>query len=136
MVQIAAGWSTSAAVDEEGQAWIWGCNNNGQLTEACATGFSPTPIKIPGFSKADGVTVKQISLGGDHTALVDSDGMLWTWGSDDYGRLGHGMKLDILGTKLATPTKVGYFAGDEGSGREEPLKVKQVRTLSPQVPCD
>lgn len=48
--------------------------------------------------------------------------MLWTWGSDDYGRLGHGMKMDILGSKVARPTMVAYFAGEEGTGREDPLR--------------
>jgi len=43
---------------------------------------------------------------------------LWTWGSNDYGRLGHGVKVDLFGSKVTTPTRVAYFAGEEGAGRD------------------
>eukprot|EP00668_Euglena_longa_P046264 GGOE01061948.1.p1 GENE.GGOE01061948.1~~GGOE01061948.1.p1 ORF type:complete len:436 (-),score=102.27 GGOE01061948.1:384-1637(-) len=126
VVSIDAGWRTSAAIDEEGQVWVWGCNSAKQLSEACKGNHSAVPIQLPWFGRKVGLSAKQVSLGHDHTAVLDEDGMLWTWGSDDYGRLGHGLKMDILGSKVVRPTMVAYFSGEEGAGREDPLPLKFV----------
>ena len=43
----------------------------------------PTPLT---FSKT---TVRQISCGCTHSALVTTKGELWVWGSNDGGKLGN-----------------------------------------------
>jgi alpha-tubulin suppressor-like RCC1 family protein len=37
-----------------------------------------------------GIKVSFAEAGCEHTAAVDRDGGLWTWGQGDSGRLGHG----------------------------------------------
>ena len=126
VVDIAAGWHTSAAIDEDGQVWIWGSNRWAQLTSDFKGSHSTVPVKVPGFGKTEGVMATQVYLGQDHSAMLDTEGMLWTWGCDDYGRLGHELKMDIMGAKVQQPTKVSYFVGEEGSAREDPLKLVHI----------
>jgi len=58
--------------------------------------------------------IVNISCGRFHSACVDLNGVLYTWGRGATGQLGHGDSLD-----QAIPKKV------EGSLKE--LKIKQVR---------
>jgi len=126
VVSIAAGWRTSAAIDAEGRVWVWGCNTARQLSDACPVSFSPLPVMLPCFGGGTKVAARQVALGHDHTVVLDEEGQLWTWGSNDYGRLGHGVKVDLFGSKVTTPTRVAYFAGEEGAGRDDPLPLKFV----------
>ena len=38
--------------------------------------------------------VKAVSAGSTHTAAIDKDGKIYTWGSNDYGKLGDGTNTD------------------------------------------
>eukprot|EP01004_Peranema_trichophorum_P003920 NODE_2877_length_1469_cov_59.536404_g2488_i0.p1 GENE.NODE_2877_length_1469_cov_59.536404_g2488_i0~~NODE_2877_length_1469_cov_59.536404_g2488_i0.p1 ORF type:complete len:409 (+),score=73.75 NODE_2877_length_1469_cov_59.536404_g2488_i0:150-1376(+) len=122
IVDIAAGWKHSAALDSEGNVWLWGSNKKGELGSGCNEKYSSIPIKVPEFGNG-GVKAKYISLGGEHSAVVDENGSLWTWGNDDYGRLGHGTLYSLkLGNVVNTPTLVKYFMA--GEGRDTTLKVQ------------
>ena len=47
-----------------------------------------------------------MSAGGSHSLAITADGAVWSWGSGDDGRLGHGdTQLQLL------PKKVEAFAG-------------------------
>eukprot|EP00992_Anisonema_acinus_P004758 TRINITY_DN16385_c0_g1_i1.p1 TRINITY_DN16385_c0_g1~~TRINITY_DN16385_c0_g1_i1.p1 ORF type:complete len:411 (+),score=79.66 TRINITY_DN16385_c0_g1_i1:58-1290(+) len=108
---IAAGWTTSAAIDEDGSLWMWGSNSRGQL--ATSSGGESAPVRVPGFGAGEASQVIQVALGAQHTAAVDESGNLWTWGNDDYGRLGHGSPYAMkLGTKVNVPTRVVASIGD------------------------
>eukprot|EP00347_Sterkiella_histriomuscorum_P016763 403351945 len=68
------------------ELYVWGRNQNGQL------GIEPSiksVIKIPHMLKLD-FEVRQISCGKSHTALVTSQGSLYTLGSNLKGQLGLG----------------------------------------------
>eukprot|EP00906_Rhabdomonas_costata_P033106 RCo046599 len=119
IVDIAAGYSTSAAIDDQGKLWVWGSNAKGQLSRACTASCSAVPRQVPGFGDDQGLRAVKVSLGAEHTAVIDDKGMLWTWGSDDYGRLGHGTRYSMkLGSKVLEPTMVAYFSAAEPSGQE------------------
>jgi alpha-tubulin suppressor-like RCC1 family protein len=51
-------------------------------------------------------TITAISAGYIHTAALKSDGTVWTWGSNQYGQLGDGTKVDEL-----TPVQVSGLTG-------------------------
>ena len=57
----------------------------------------------------EGKTISQISVGGNHSLALDSEGQIYAWGSNDYGQLGNGDTTDSN-----TPVKVdtsGVLAG-------------------------
>lgn len=102
--QIACGDSHCLAVTMEGEVQSWGRNQNGQLglgtTEDC-----PVPQKIEAFQ---GISVKMVAAGAEHTAAVTEDGELYGWGWGRYGNLGLGDRMDRL-----VPQKVSAIEGEK-----------------------
>lgn len=76
IVKLAAS-NQSAALSRKGQLLIWGTGTFGEF-------LVPKP-----FTKSD-LVVADVSLGGQFGAFLDSNGFLWTWGSNDHGELGSG----------------------------------------------
>ncbi|CAL9191540.1 unnamed protein product [Musa hybrid cultivar] len=81
----------------------WGRNQNGQLGLG-TTDDSLVPQKIQAFQ---GICVKMIAAGAEHTAAVTEDGDLYGWGWGRYGNLGLGDRNDRL-----TPEKVTSIKGE------------------------
>eukprot|EP01018_Ginkgo_biloba_P019306 Gb_14008 [translate_table: standard] len=90
--QIACGDSHCLAVTRDGEVQSWGRNQNGQLglghAEDCLT-----PQKIKAFQ---GITVKMVAAGAEHTAAVTENGKLYGWGWGRYGNLGLADRNDRL----------------------------------------
>ena len=97
--QVACGDSHTAAIKTDGTLWTWGSNDFGQLGINNVIGRS-TPVT----TFAGGTNWKQVAAGGFHTSAIKTDGTLWTWGSNNSGRLG-----DNTTTQRNTP--VTTFAG-------------------------
>jgi alpha-tubulin suppressor-like RCC1 family protein len=98
---VSSGVSGTAAIKTDGTLWTWGQNYNGSLgvndtTQRC------TPVT----TFAGGTNWKQVSFGSLHTAAIKTDGTLWTWGYNYYGRLGNN-----IGGNTNTLTPVTTFAG-------------------------
>ena len=65
------------------ELWVWGSNGAGQL------GINTTIERnTPVTTIAGGTNWKQISAGNSFMAAIKTDGTLWTWGDDGFGRLG------------------------------------------------
>ncbi|KAH7671086.1 Regulator of chromosome condensation 1/beta-lactamase-inhibitor protein II [Dioscorea alata] len=90
--QIACGDSHCLAVTMDGEVQSWGRNQNGQLGLG-TTEDSLVPQKIQSFQ---GIPVKMIAAGAEHTAAVTEDGELYGWGWGQYGNLGLGDRNDRL----------------------------------------
>ncbi len=90
---ISAGYNHTAAIDEDGSLWMWGCsywgelgndrqgNDNGGLYNRFI--LQTIPVKV-----LDDVV--SVSLGGDTSSAIKADGSLWMWGVCDYGVEGMG----------------------------------------------
>jgi alpha-tubulin suppressor-like RCC1 family protein len=65
--------------------WTWGDNSSGKLGTGTTTDQSS-----PGTTAGGGTTWSSVSASCFHTAATKTDGTLWTWGSNAYGRLGDG----------------------------------------------
>ena len=113
------GWH-SAAIDEEGNCFIWGWNSHGQLgLTDNENSFISTPIKLnvlnPFTDKP--VKFKKISLGARHSAFIDSDSNLFTFGWNKYNQLfhdtatGHIDEIDLTNSDydIEEPIKVTEF---------------------------
>ncbi|MBO5413506.1 MAG: hypothetical protein J6A29_04350, partial [Clostridia bacterium] len=95
IVQISTEGSYTVALDSTGKVWTWGGNWYGNLGDGTTNGRN-TPICISDIedNSLNGVKIKQISSGGNHTVAVDENGKVWAWGDNGYGQLGDGTTND------------------------------------------
>jgi len=92
---VAVGTSAYAAIDTEGQVWMWGANWNGRLGDGTTTSrYTPARVKKSANSGDYLTGVVSITGGGGTMAAIDADGAVWTWGAGANGVLGNGSTQD------------------------------------------
>ena len=72
---------TNAALKENGDLWMWGQNEYGQIGNGTYGDFVKEPVKVLD-------DVAYVCVVEDNAAAVKKDGTLWMWGSNKYGLLG------------------------------------------------
>ena len=120
--QVSAGILTnnfSIGVASDGNAYAWGSNQYGQLGQGSTSGTpQKTPVRVPlPDGVASGFTYTQVAAGGFHVLAIGSDGIVYSWGTNDHGQLGNG-SLDA-NTPQTSPMPV---KGADG----QPFKAVQV----------
>ncbi len=99
-------WYGSWAIKEDGSLWTWGNNEFGQLGNGRKED-SLVPVKIMEDVKIANVTA---SVTWGSSWAIKEDGSLWTWGSNEFGRLGNGTTKDSsVPVKIMDNVK---YAGD------------------------
>ena len=95
-IQVSAGRLFSLAIDQDGNIWAWGYNDNGQLGNGKTSGTN-TPQSVLLDPKHASTVLKavQVSAGDFHSLAIDQDGNTWAWGHNDYGQLGNGSTSDL-----------------------------------------
>lgn len=87
---IACGGDHSVIISNSGAVYAWGKNNKGQLglgdTENRAF---PTQVRSLRNQK-----ICYVACGAEHTICLTEDGGVFSFGSGQYGQLGHGSKSD------------------------------------------
>jgi len=84
--QVSLGAYHSASIKTDGTLWLWGFNIIGQLGDNTPSIDSSSPVQ----TVSTGTDWKEVSLGYCHSAAIKTDGTLWLWGCNGYGRLGTG----------------------------------------------
>ena len=82
--QVSVGYCHSGAVKNDGTLWVWGGGLYGQRGDDARTP-RPSPVQ----TITGGTNWKQVSLGYRHSAATKTDGTLWAWGANFYGKLGN-----------------------------------------------
>jgi alpha-tubulin suppressor-like RCC1 family protein len=91
VVWISAGWEHALAVKSDGTVWSWGVNYWGGAYKGYGklgngtTADELVPARVPGLTN-----VVQASGGDDFSAVLKSDGTVWTFGANGAGQLGNG----------------------------------------------
>jgi trimeric autotransporter adhesin len=80
--EIACGPIHVAAIKNDGTLWLWGDNTWGQLGDNTRTDRS-SPVQ----TVCGGTDWKQVWAGDNITSAIKTDGTLWIWGQNDYGKL-------------------------------------------------
>jgi RCC1 and BTB domain-containing protein len=91
-VKIACGQTSSMALTQTGELYSWGYNGNGQLGVGNSSN-QPTPIRV---TSLQGQVVTQIACGYAHALALTKAGELYSWGSNSYGQLGTGTKINAV----------------------------------------
>jgi alpha-tubulin suppressor-like RCC1 family protein len=88
----------NVGVKQDGTLWAWGSNNQGATGLGLTTGTTLVPTQVGSASNwADA------SAGGVHSLGIRTDGTLWAWGYNSFGRTGLGTDVGAA----TTPTQVG-----------------------------
>ena len=106
VAQISAGVLHSLAVDQNGTAWGWGNNANGQLGDGTTSKrTTPRPVLAPANQSGSGTGFAsvRISAGWGHSVAIGQDGNAYAWGDNAYGQLGDGSAK-----QSRTPTLVAF----------------------------
>ena len=97
--QVACGQNHTLAINSNGNLFVWGFNNTGQLgTNDLVSRSSVVQV---------GVATNWASIAGgqNHSAAVNSLGQLFTWGNNSFGQLG----VDNLSAQYLIPVQVGQL---------------------------
>lgn len=119
VVAIAAGYQHSLALTSDGGLYAWGSNNSGELGNN-ASAYSPVPVAVDTTGVLAGKTIVQIQAGRDCSAVLDSNGQAFTWGTNTSGTLGDGsgslsrvpVAVDtsgVLSGKVIAKLRVGVY---------------------------
>ena len=95
---ISAGSSHSLAINSSGELFSWGPNWSGITGLGTASGDTLVPTRVGTASNWTAV-----AAGGNHSLAINSQGELWSWGSNGFGQTGFGT---TSGNTLV-PTRVG-----------------------------
>ncbi|MDR2355001.1 MAG: S-layer homology domain-containing protein [Clostridiales Family XIII bacterium] len=112
IVSVAAGFSTSMALDKEGAVYVWG-NKSGV---AKVDGFNSSIVKVAASNEAylalqsDGLVYQwefdgvpslvdvpraiDIAAGANHFLVLTAQGRVYCWGDNSFGQLGDGTTTD------------------------------------------
>ena len=98
-LQVSMGGRHCAAVKADGTLWSWGANLFGSLGDG-TTIYRSSPVQIGALTNWSQVSTAGNSY--DFSAAVKADGTLWSWGSSQFGNLGHGDRVP-----KSSPVQVG-----------------------------
>lgn len=87
IVDVACGKYFSVALSEEGYVYTWGAGREYALGHGNRDSYK-TPKRVGGL---EGVKITQIACGRNFVIARDSEGAVYSWGSNEYGQLGLGL---------------------------------------------
>jgi alpha-tubulin suppressor-like RCC1 family protein len=87
---IAAGYYHTLALKSDNTIQAWGHNYYGQLGDGTKT-TQHVPVQVKGPNSIGWLSaVSAIAAGSYHNIALKSDGTIWCWGRNNYGKLGDG----------------------------------------------
>ena len=125
IVAIATGTFHSLALDADGGIYAWGENESGQLGDGTTTDRN-APMAVDLSSIPSGRKIVEIAAGSGHSAAIDDEGVVYTWGDNSNGQLGDGTTTTRLtptslstagalsGLKIVGISLGGRYDSDEG----------------------
>uniref|UniRef100_A0AAV1TKA4 VPS9 domain-containing protein n=1 Tax=Peronospora matthiolae TaxID=2874970 RepID=A0AAV1TKA4_9STRA len=119
IMQVACGAFHALATDLNGHVFAWGSNSRGQLGFLSSTTLS-TVVETPSIvEELRGTYMSSVACGEYHSLALSSDGCVFSWGCNKYGKLGRtaegllGMvqpgllETDWTGWSLDTKSRIG-----------------------------
>ncbi|ETR71995.1 MAG: hypothetical protein OMM_02059 [Candidatus Magnetoglobus multicellularis str. Araruama] len=90
IISVAAGFSHSIALLDNGRVVAWGSNNSRQLGNVSINQSSYLPVYVNGPDQEMFLTdIIAVAAGQQHSVALCSDGTVWTWGDNTKGQLGN-----------------------------------------------
>ena len=89
--QVECGGAYSAVLLDSGQLFTWGNNSSGQLGNG-ENANTATPRPLASMARRH---IQQIACGSAHMMALTTARDLFTWGSNQFGQLGHGKRAPL-----------------------------------------
>jgi hypothetical protein len=86
--QVSCGYQFSLAEADDGTIWGWGCNSSGQLGLSLVKSCSLEEPRMLELPEELILPLRGMYAGGQHSVLIDRNGVCWTAGWNQYGQLG------------------------------------------------
>lgn len=119
VIAIAAGEAHSLALKSDGTVWAWGKNTYGQLGNGANNASSNIPVQVRNVSQ-----IKAIAAGYSHSMALSTTGVLWTWGSNEFGQLGDGTTVANRNTPIRVFTLTSVV--NIGAGANHSLATQMI----------
>lgn len=103
VVSISCGHNHSMAITNYGEVYGWGDNGVGQLGRNSYSNYAAPEL----VKQLVGVVITKVVCGYAHTLALSDEGGLYAWGSNGYGQLGLGDKLETSVCKKLFIPKMG-----------------------------
>ena len=121
----------SGAIKSDGTMWVWGQNGNGELGLNDRTQRS-SPTQVPGTTWGESDLTNfgnrdKFSMGREATAAIKSNGTLWAWGINAYGRLGQNQAPGQL-ANVSSPVQIPGTTWKQVSSGQAAMSVAAVKT--------
>lgn len=110
--KVSCGFAQALAIKNDGTLWSWGLNAYGECGISDNTILFltiPTQISFPRYWR-------DISAGRRYSAGITNNGLLFSWGSDEYGKLGIGNTNSNIIATDPYPVYQSDFTTNDGSG--------------------
>ncbi|TVP85557.1 MAG: hypothetical protein EA375_04305 [Acholeplasmataceae bacterium] len=109
IIQVSFGYDYAAIITSLNRVFFWGYNANGELGIGTTnTEANPHPIDMTsGFDLSENETITQLSLSTSTSAALSSEGRVFTWGSNGFGKIGDGTWDDQMLPKAIDMTDLG-----------------------------
>jgi alpha-tubulin suppressor-like RCC1 family protein len=117
----------SLALKSDGTVWAWGQNGSyGRLGTGTTTGYTNLPVQVQ-FTNS--VFITNIAVGGTCSFAVNSNGMVYAWGNNDWGQFGDGRHAnqgqnEILNSPYPTPVTNLTDVREIVAGRYHTIAIK------------
>jgi len=110
-VSIAAGYTHTCAILDDGSVRCWGGNSYGQRGIGSSGGSSNSPASSGSITQIpSGMSAVAIAIDDAHTCAILNDGSVWCWGYNMEGQIGNGYSGSTLWNVL-TPTQINLPSG-------------------------
>ncbi|XP_042896325.1 X-linked retinitis pigmentosa GTPase regulator isoform X1 [Parasteatoda tepidariorum] len=94
---IACGRSHTLVATAGGHIYAFGSNSEGQLGSADEEPIHSSPVRVQGL---EGITIKMLSGGADHSMALTDKGVVYVWGSGAEGQIGPESGHILIPTEL------------------------------------
>jgi hypothetical protein len=114
---VAAGAVSTHAIKTDGSLWSWGCNSYGRLGDNTSTDRSSPVMEI-----TSSTNWCQISGGVTHASAIKTDGSLWSWGQNYFGRLGNNSTINRSSPVREITSSTNWCQASAGGSHTNALK--------------
>ena len=119
IISISAGGSHALAVDENGTVYAWGDGEDGRLGTGAGTN-ELEPVSLANAGDLSGKKIVRVAAGHNFSLALDENGVIYSWGLGNLGRLGTGSVTSELtpvslaaSGDLAGQNIIAITAGDQ-----------------------
>jgi alpha-tubulin suppressor-like RCC1 family protein len=104
---VSTGGGHTLALDGEGEVWVWGSDEYGQLGLGTAGSETQAPTSLSSANPALPVFV-EVEAGSTSSFAVDVDGHVWSWGMPlPYSPVNETRPVEVAGAENVTDVSVG-----------------------------